>query len=57
MIIQEENLDLAKKSLEVNKKDLELMKDYVTTTEVRQLNEKIQLPFGRDVCQSRKEDQ
>ena len=32
--MQEENLDMANKSLEVNTKDLELMKDYVTTTEV-----------------------
>lgn len=32
--MQEENLEVAEKSLETNKKDLTLMKDYATTTEV-----------------------
>ena len=33
--VQEENLELAKANLETNTKDLELMKDYYTTVEVR----------------------
>ena len=33
--MQTENLELAEKSLAINKRDLELMKDYATTTEVR----------------------
>ena len=36
-LAQAENIEVAEKSLETNKRDLELMKDYATTTEVSTL--------------------